>query len=599
MQELKDKYSERQATFAAQAAALRKRYNYFSVVRLVTFFAAVGLGIYLYAEFWQVGIVFTILFLIGFYRFMLWHGAIKTKEIHQTNLAELNGAERKALDYEFGQFEGGKDFVEAEHPYSYDLDIYGEHSFFQFVNRTSTAIGRQRLAQYLEQPANTETIQQRQQAVQELSEQLDWRQHFQAYGLQTSDELHHTQLLKQWLHDPAFVSNSAFYRFALYFVPIWMIACIFTFLYVEPWQLSLLFLALPIWIIRKTVEKVNKTHLRTTHAEKALSFYAKLIGHVETQAFESSALRQIKTAFETEDKTASQHIGRLSYIISQLNMRYNALAIIFNIMFLWDLQWINQLEKWRAAQRDHLPKWFEALAELEALISLATLRYNQTDWTFPEVGDYPHFDASGLGHPLISPQKRVSNDVHIPTSGHIKLITGSNMAGKSTFLRTVGLNIVLALCGAPVCARRLELPVLQVYTSMRTQDALHENTSSFFAELKRLKFIIEAVEQGANIFFLLDEILKGTNSRDRHTGSKALIKQLIEHKGAGIIATHDLELGDLEAQYGGAIENLRIEVEIEDGQLHFDYKLKKGVSESFNATILMQQMGIRIDMNHD
>ncbi|RMG78370.1 MAG: DNA mismatch repair protein MutS, partial [Bacteroidetes bacterium] len=163
-----------------------------------------------------------------------------------------------------------------------------------------------------------------------------------------------------------------------------------------------------------------------------------------------------------------------------------------------------------------------------------------------------------------------------------------------TFLRTVGLNIVLSMAGAPVCARSLKLPPLRVYTSMRTQDALHESTSSFYAELKRLKFIIEAVESGENVFFLLDEILKGTNSNDRHTGSKALIRQLIRHKGGGIIATHDLALGELEASSGGAIENLCMEVEIKNGELFFDYKLKKGVSRSFNATLLMQKMGIRI-----
>ena len=169
------------------------------------------------------------------------------------------------------------------------------------------------------------------------------------------------------------------------------------------------------------------------------------------------------------------------------------------------------------------------------------------------------------------------------------------MAGKSTFLRTVGINIVLAMAGAPVCATSFRLPILQVYTSMRTQDALHESTSSFYAELKRLKVIIQAVEQENNIYFLMDEILKGTNSKDRHTGSRALIQQMIKSKGAGIIATHDLELGNMESTSEGAIENLCMEVAVENGNLRFDYKLEKGVSKSFNATILMKEMGIAIE----
>jgi len=189
----------------------------------------------------------------------------------------------------------------------------------------------------------------------------------------------------------------------------------------------------------------------------------------------------------------------------------------------------------------------------------------------------------------------------MPTQAHLKLLTGSNMAGKSTFLRTLGLNIVLAMSGSPVCAKEFSLPRLQVMTSMRTQDALHESTSSFYAELKRLKIIIENVEHLRNhselpqAYFLLDEILKGTNSRDRHAGSRALIEQLIKEKGAGIIATHDLELGVLEESAEGAVENLCIEVQVKDGELFFDYTLKKGLSKSFNATQLMKNMGIKIE----
>ena len=295
-------------------------------------------------------------------------------------------------------------------------------------------------------------------------------------------------------------------------------------------------------------------------------------------------------------------IRRLSYIIRQLNVRYNAFSFIFNIFGLWELQYVYRLEQWKAAVQGHLPRWFEAMASFEALSSLGNIHHNNPEWAFPAITNGAVVEAEELGHPLLHRDKRVCNEIHLPTNGHIKLITGSNMAGKSTFLRTVGLNMVLAMAGAPVCARSMALPPLQVYTSMRTQDALQESTSSFYAELKRLKFIIEAVEDTADhqppqlqAFFLLDEILKGTNSNDRHTGSKALIRQLIRSRGSGIIATHDLELGQLEAEANGTIENLRIEVEIQDGELHFDYKLKKGVSQSFNATLLMKRMGIKIE----
>ena len=258
------------------------------------------------------------------------------------------------------------------------------------------------------------------------------------------------------------------------------------------------------------------------------------------------------------------------------------------------MHWVLRLENWKALQKKQLPEWFDALQEFEGILSLATLFYNNPDWVFPKINNTPTLVAKAMGHPLIGSSSRICNDLEMPTTGHIKLITGSNMAGKSTFLRTAGLNIILAMSGSVVCAKAFSLPPLQVYSSMRTVDALHESTSSFYAELKRLKIIIEAVDAQSNIFFILDEILKGTNSNDRHTGSKALIKQFIYSNGSGLIATHDLELGSLESSYDGAIENLCMEVEVEKGKLLFDYKIKKGVSQSFNATQLMKDIGIRI-----
>jgi len=400
--------------------------------------------------------------------------------------------------------------------------------------------------------------------------------------------------LTSWLSDEPFVTTNKWLKLALIIVPIWMLIGMSLAIYHLSWQIALLFVILPGIILSKTTEHVNETHNRTTHAEKTLSFYAKLIQRIETESFEAPKLNRLKANFLANDQKASTQIQRLSYIIGQLNVRYNAFAIFFNLAGLWDLQYVNKLEKWKAVNKEELPKWFAALQEFEALNSLATLYYNNQDWTFPIIIDKQELNGVQLGHPLIHHSKRIANDFHSPTQAHIKLVTGSNMAGKSTFLRTVGLNIILAMSGSAVCAKELTLPLLQVYTSMRTQDALHESTSSFYAELKRLKVIIEAVESEHNIYFLLDEILKGTNSKDRHTGSRALIEQMIKSKGAGIIATHDLELGNMEATANGAIENLCMEVAVEDGKLRFDYTLEKGVSKSFNATILMKEMGINI-----
>jgi DNA mismatch repair ATPase MutS len=596
-------YLQRAEDFKAEADKLHARYNRYAFIRLALFIVAIGIAIYLFtAVSVSAGIGFVLVFLAGFYRFIRWHQRIQENQLHHEHLSKVNEWEAACLKHDYQQYQDGAAFLDVAHPYAVDLDLFGPFSVFQYLNRASTALGRQKLAQWLTQPASPEEIRSRQAAAEELREMLDWRQHFQAYGIEAEDQLEQIEMLEAWLEMPAYVSNQKWLGAMLYIIPVWSVIAIVLWALYLPWYIAILLFLPAIWILRKYVERVNKTHIQTTHAENALAHYSKLIAHIEPKAFKSPLLSRLHESLAANGQSASSSIQRLSYIISQLNVRYNAFAIVLNVLMLWDLQWVYRLEKWKAAMKPHLSTWFEVLASFEALSSYGNVWYNNKAWTMPLIHQQALVDAQEVGHPLIHASKRVCNSIQIPTDGHIKLVTGSNMAGKSTFLRTLGINAVLAMAGAPVCAEKLRLPPLSVYTSMRTQDALHESTSSFYAELKRLKVIIEAVEATADneppslqTFFLLDEILKGTNSNDRHTGSKALIQQLIRSRGSGIIATHDLELGSLEATAGGAIENLRIEVEIQNGQLHFDYKLKKGVSQSFNATLLMKRMGIKID----
>jgi hypothetical protein len=597
-------YSQRAKTFQEAAEALSQRYNRFSLIRLLIFLLSIAIIVLLWSSVhFAAGIAGILVFLIGFYRFVRWHQGIKEAEQHQSRLAQLNEWEAAAYEHhDFSNYADGAAFLQNEHPNAIDLDLFGPFSIFQYLNRATTALGRQQLADWLSRPASELEITQRQEATKELAAMLEWRQHFQAYGLEAEDDPAQIDLLKRWLSEPTFLKDKKWVVAALYIIPVWSVAAAVVWALYLPWYLGILLYLPALLILRQFVERVNATHIKTAQAEKALAHYAKLIQQIEGQDFEAPLLKELHAAFKESGKEASAMINRLSYIIRQLNVRYNAFSFLFNIFGLWELQYVYRLEKWKVGMQDLLPAWFDAMAAFEALSSYANCHYNNPDWVMPKMVKSMHVQAEELGHPLLPRTKRVCNDIQLPTDGHIKLITGSNMAGKSTFLRTVGLNIVLAMAGAPACAKRLELPPLQVYTSMRTQDALQESTSSFYAELKRLKFIIEAVEVTADhqppqlqAFFLLDEILKGTNSNDRHTGSKALIRQLIRSRGSGIIATHDLELGALEAEANGTIENLRIEVEIKDRKLYFDYKLKKGVSESFNATLLMQQMGIKIE----
>ena len=573
MQNLLQLYKERALRFQTTAQLLQRRYDRLSLVRLGVFTVAILLTIFFWSLAWWGGLIFIVLFILGFYRFVLWHQKIQESAQHHQQLALINANEAEVLHHNYGVFPNGKTFLSTDHPYALDLDLFGDFSFFQYSCRASTAIGQAKLADYLLHPVEEEQkLHARQAAVEELRELLDWRHHFQAYGREANDDPQHLNLLHQWLQDPDFVSNNRFLKLALYLAPIWFAIGVALWWYVFSWHIMLLFLIPPALILRQTLERVNFTHRRTTHAGDTLALYGKLIEHIEGHSFSSPLLQELHGQLGKQEQLASSYINRLAYIISQLNVRFNVFAIFLNLIGLWDLQWVYRLEKWKAGLRNELPQWFAVLSEIEALSSLGNLWHNNPNWIMPELNQATQFSAVDIAHPLIQEDVRVGNDLKMPTRGHIKLITGSNMAGKSTFLRTIGLNLVLAQAGAPVCAKEMSFPTVQVYTSMRTQDALHESTSSFYAELKRLKVIIEAVDAANQtdhnqlpVFFLLDEILKGTNSVDRHTGSAALIRQLIRQKGGGLIATHDLELGRLEGEAEGAIENLRIEVAIKEG----------------------------------
>jgi hypothetical protein len=600
-QGLKERYATKASDTLNHAERLSEKYNRFSLVRLISFLAGVSLVAVLWVQWWPAGAAATVLFLFLFYRFVLWHQSIKRQEELNRRLHEINLAEVKAMDYDFSSFADGAGFARPEHPYDIDLDIFGPHSLYQSCNRTVSVLGARQLAHLMIQPASVEQIKARQQAVRELAPKIDWRQDFQALGMGTTDDEMHFQMLKAWIQDPLFFKGKKWLKAMLIIVPIWMTLGTVLSFTILPMEAIIFFLILPAIVLRNTLKKVNELHNRTGKAVDILEKYADLIKHVEEKEWEASLLKKMSAHFSKNGVIASKRIRRLAYIINQLNVRFNPFAILLNLYALWDLQWMQQLDQWKMKNGALLLTWFEGLQQIDALNSLAVLHANNPDWIFPQIQSEEKIHTLQMGHPLIHREKRVPNDLELPTDGHIKLVTGSNMGGKTTFLRTLGLNVVMATTGLPVCARTFALPPLWVYTSMRTQDSLHESTSSFFAELKRLKTIIEAVESHKNtqppapkILFLLDEILKGTNSADRHKGSKALLLQLIQSKGSGLVATHDLELGQLESQYPDSIENWCFEVDIEEGKLSFDYKLKRGVSKSFNATILMKEMGINI-----
>jgi DNA mismatch repair ATPase MutS len=319
-----------------------------------------------------------------------------------------------------------------------------------------------------------------------------------------------------------------------------------------------------------------------------------LIDWLEKLETKSSFLLDLQKGLKGEAATAGGELKELKTILDRFDLRVSIIGFLFfNPFLLWDVRQMMALNSWRKRNSKSVKKWFEGAAEMEVLQSLSTLHFNHPNWAFPKFSEQ-HFTFEGkqIGHPLLPEQQRVNNNFSVNGLAKIGLITGSNMAGKSTFLRSLGVNVVLAQTGAPVCASTFTLSPVQLVSSMRIADNLAENTSTFYAELKKLRTIIEMVKAHLPVFILLDEILRGTNSFDRHKGSAALIKQLIREDAVAVIATHDVELAQIQSSYPASIENYHFDVEVEGEELYFDYKLKNGVCKSLNASILMKKIGI-------
>ena len=590
-------YNQRYKKHLAEAEILKNKSFKLSLGRLGYFVAAIGLLIFLFNWNFWFGIIGIFILLPLFHQLIQYHVKIQKAETHHRNLASVNNLEHQFVTkQDYSTFYDGNEFLDPMHNYADDFDLFGPYSIFQFLNRCNSQLGYESLANALLHPSVESEIVDKQKAIEDLKLKIDWRQDLQAHGMGLSDKAKDRKDLLDWLDEEDYIRENALLKIGLYVIPLLtIIGFVALFYYYGPVLCLLAFLPAGL-LLKKYLNQINQTHSRVNKSDEVLKKYGQLIGLIEEENFNSALLKKLQAPFILSGSKASEQLSKLSYAITQLNVRNNPFSFLFNIFGLWDFHWIHRLEKWKKQHGSNLKSWIEILAQFEMYSSLANFAYNNPNFIFPKVeSGLSSLQASELGHPLIPEKDRVCNDLDMPLKDHIRLITGSNMGGKSTFLRTVGINMVLAMAGSVVCAKTLAFPLRKIYSSMRTRDALSENTSSFYAELKRLKVILDAAESEGPIFFLLDEILKGTNSKDRHTGSKALIKQLISSSSAGLISTHDLELGTMEKEMNGQLENWCFEVDVQDGELSFEYKIKPGVSKSFNATQLMKDIGIKID----
>lgn len=504
-------------------------------------------------------------------------------------------AELNALHGDFSFFDSGKEFSDPAHDYSFDLDIFGEHSLFQMLNRTCTQEGRNRLAFELRNAYKLSGHwKKRQDAINELSFKNEFREHLQsAFFDVTEKEPDHATFYK-WLDNYNLPLKKVMLTSA-YVLPLINICCIVLSVFhiiTFPVILPIILLLITAYFGKTTMREMQQAG----HSSKILSRYASILLSIENEAFHSDYLTNIqKNKITYYHKTASASVHELARMVNYLDSNLNILvSVILNGLFLFNIHLVLRIQQWKKTNSNRASEWFEAIALVDALCSFANFRFNNPGYSFPEViisGDYV-FDAEDIGHPLIDHKVRVNNSFKVNGWSSYSVITGANMAGKSTFLRTLGVNQVLAMLGSVVCAGKLTIQASPLYTSLRTSDSLAENESYFYAELKRLQWIITHVRENKSPLILLDEILKGTNSADKQAGSIALLKELLQHKAVGVIATHDVALGRLEEIYPQQVHNYCFEIQIIGNEMQINYRLQPGISKNLNATFLMHNMGI-------
>ena len=512
-------------------------------------------------------------------------------------LIQISETEIKVLNHHFTHLPNGEEFKPENHEYSNDLDIFGRASLYQYSNRCTSEQGKKLFANWFLGPSSSKTIVERQEAVKELAQQIEWRQQLQSYGIAHSITIETENKIESWIDEPSRFINKAHWKLLRFVLP----AISFTFLALHLanilpsnafYPLIILMLAISLGISKLVMPEYAKLNKIAPQLETL----SHSVGWIEKANFKSDLLARLKNKYVDRSVRSSHTIKNLKTILDRTDIRLNPLVFIpLNTFIFWDLQQILVLETWKKENKHHIDDWFHSLAEIESLSSLGNLSFNNPGWAFPVISDqHGILIADSLGHPLIPKENLVKNSFSTMESGGLNLITGSNMAGKSTFLRSVGVNIVLAMMGSPVYATSFSVSNMKVISSMRISDNLEENTSTFYAELKKLKEVIEAVYRNEKVFLLLDEILRGTNSADRHTGSKALIKQLIQHHAVGLIATHDLELAKLAEEFPATLHNYHFDVQVAGDELCFDYQLKRGICNSMNASLLMKKIGIEL-----
>jgi hypothetical protein len=581
-------YETRANTFTSSIKVLSTRINIIANFRLVT---AIAFLIIIYFGFQQQILFFLLPVLaIAFFVLVKNHAKLFSERVHLEKLLLIQQNEIHGLQGNQSVFDAGSEFIDTHHAFSYDLDIFGEASIFQYINRSKNITGKTAFADSLRQPFIAKFfIDSKQEGIRELIGKTEFRHTFHALEHELNEASTDRDQIQEWLKSPSFLTGNKTVVFLLKVMPVVTIVSLIASFFISELFYLFLLCCITQWAMTAIYsKKVQAFHFYISNKKNILQKYALMLKCMSEGNFQSEILADYMEC----GKSTHKQVADLASLVGTFDARLNWMTfVVVNSTILFDLQCVYRLEKWKEKNSTLLLS-LDLLHATEVLCSFANFAFNNPDYVFPTIDADGKFSATSLGHPLIGRSERVANDVFLNRGKSVMIITGANMAGKSTFLRTVGVNYVLALSGAPVCALSFTCPTWNLRSGMRTADSLHDHQSYFYAELNRLKSIVDELKSGEKLFILLDEILKGTNSNDKQSGSIALVKQLVTFDCITIIATHDLALGELEKEYPGKIRNFCFEPSIENDQLHFDYLLKPGVATKMNATFLMKKMGI-------
>jgi len=514
------------------------------------------------------------------------------------NLVKVNENEISSILHHTNMYDNGAAFSNDKHFYSADLDVFGGSSLYQLINRSATTAGNNKLGEWLNAPSEKDTVLLRQDAVKEIASKRDWKADMQARLLfANSKDAIQLNMLFAYLKLPLDIPGEKWLSVYIKIAPLLLSAAIVASIYFSP--ITFVAVGLGIFnllILNSKGEIIMKSAAIADKIGKVLANYAVVLKVIEAEKWQSAKCAELNQKLNNGQTNKSIEV--LAKLINKLG--YNLIMIVnfvLNVFFLWSLKQVIAIENWKRDNKQDIETAFDVIAEFEALISLSSLAINYPKWCFPQIadGDAYTITANNIAHPLINNKYSVSNSYELNDAFKIDIITGSNMAGKSTFLRTIGINTVLALSGAPACADDMTVSVITIVSYMRIKDSLNESTSTFKAELDRLQMLLAAVENEHKVFFLIDEMLRGTNSVDKYLGSKAVIEQLISKKGVGMVATHDLQIAELEKKYPDYIRNFYFDIQVVNGEMLFDYKMKHGECKTFNASLLLKQIGIDVD----